>query len=421
MAGMLYADPGDPVLSVGTDRPDALYRKGEAATFNIRLEQDGKPLDAEVQWTLLKNGANEKKEGVVTLHEGMACITGTLDEAGFLPCAVKCEINGKKLDAEAAAGFDPLKIVASMPVPDDFDAFWNEKKKQLAAVPMKVQLTQVESTRPNVEVFDVQADCLGAPVSGYLGRPVGAKPKSLPALLSLHGAGVVSSDKGQAIHWAGMGMLALDINAHGLPNGKPVEFYETLKEGDLKSYAFIGCESRETNYFLGMYLRALRALDVLASQPEWDGHTLIVYGASQGGQQAIAAAALDSRVSLLVAGVPAMSDPNGTTIGRIDGAFFVVSRKPGANGGFSPEVVESARYYTGANFASRVKVPTQFTVGFIDHSCPPTLVYSAYNKIATADKKIHNGTTSGHALSEESRAIMQSAVSTHVKEQRGTQ
>lgn len=111
--------------------------------------------------------------------------------------------------------------------------------------------------------------------------------------------------------------------------------------------------------------------DLLASQPQWNGHKLVVYGASQGGQQAIAAAALDKRVSMLVAGVPSMCDPMGFTLGRMDGAFFIVSRSRTPDGKVSPEVLEASRYFSGANFASRVKVPTQFTVGFIDHSCPP--------------------------------------------------
>ncbi len=34
----------------------------------------------------------------------------------------------------------------------------------------------------------------------------------------------------------------------------------------------------------------IRAIDFLTAQPEWDGRTVIVYGSSQGGFQALAAA-----------------------------------------------------------------------------------------------------------------------------------
>lgn len=81
---------------------------------------------------------------------------------------------------------------------------------------------------------------------------------------------------------------------------------EELSRGELKDYRNAGHEDRETCYFKGMFLRLVRAIDFLTSQPEWDGKTLIVYGSSQGGYQAIVAAGLDSRVSYFCAGVPRM-------------------------------------------------------------------------------------------------------------------
>ena len=40
------------VLTVVPDRADALYRRGEAVTFTVKLEVDGKAAaDGEVQWT----------------------------------------------------------------------------------------------------------------------------------------------------------------------------------------------------------------------------------------------------------------------------------------------------------------------------------------------------------------------------------
>ena len=144
-----------------------------------------------------------------------------------------------------------------MPVPDDFDAFWNEQKAKLAGVPMNPRLTPVTAnSSKKMECFDVQLDCAGgAPVSGYYAKPAIAKPKSLPIILLLHGAGVTSSSLPSAVAWSTRGFLAMDINAHGIPNGKPAQFYKDLEEGTLKDYRQAGRESRETCYFLGMFLR----------------------------------------------------------------------------------------------------------------------------------------------------------------------
>ncbi len=92
---------------------------------------------------------------------------------------------------------------------------------------MKPTLTSVPSTVAGIESFDVQIPCVPPrPVSGYFARPAGAGPKSLPAILLVHGAGVGSSSLGGAVSAAKrFSALAMDINAHGIPNGKPEAFY----------------------------------------------------------------------------------------------------------------------------------------------------------------------------------------------------
>jgi cephalosporin-C deacetylase-like acetyl esterase len=176
-------------------------------------------------------------------------------------------------------------------VPDDFDEFWSQQKAELKAVPIKPVLTPAASTDKTVECFDVQVPCVGSvPVSGYFARPKDAKPKSLPAILFVHGAGVRSAILGAAIGAAREGALGMDINAHGIPNGKPAAYYEELNRTTLQDYRASGRESRETCYFLGMFLRLIRAIDFLTSQAEWDGVVVCVSGVSQGGGQSIAAA-----------------------------------------------------------------------------------------------------------------------------------
>ena len=266
-----------------------------------------------------------------------------------------------------------------------------------------------------MEAFDVQIDCLGAPVSGYYGKPQNAKPKSLPAILFVHGAGVRSANLG-SVYWAERegGMLAFDINAHGIPNGKPAAFYEQLAAGDLKDYRSVGREDREQCYFKGMFLRLIRAIDFLTEQPEWDGKTVIVYGSSQGGFQAFAAAGLDSRVTFFCAGVPAGCDHTGTSANRINGWPKLVPVD--ADGKPNTTVEQVARYFDCVNFATRAKCKgAAVTVGFIDTTCPPTSVYAAYNAL-TIPKSIHADTLSGHTSTPAASKFMQEAALQHVRE-----
>jgi cephalosporin-C deacetylase len=389
-----------PPFAITTDHANAIFKQGETVAFTVRLAADS-PLarDAEVAWSISKDGVPPVQTGKVQLTNGTASVTAKLNEPGHLLCRMTATVNGKTVEALAGAAIDPLLIKPSMPVPDDFDAFWSKQKQKLAAMPMNPRLTPVATkTATNVECFDVQLDCAGtAPVSGYYARPQGAKKKSLPIILLVQGAGVHSSSLANAATWCTKGLLAMDINAHGIPNGKPEQFYKDLEQGALKDYPHAGRESRETCYFLGMFLRAIRAIDFLTAQPEWDGKTVIVYGSSQGGFQAFAAAGLDGRVTYIAAGVPAGCDHTGAKANRISGWPKLVPN--GADGKPDERVLQAARYFDNVNFAARTRAKGAFvTVGFIDLTCPATSVYAAYNSLPIP-KQIYNDIPCGHANS----------------------
>lgn len=394
-------------LTVSIDRADALFAVGDPVECTISLNKQGKPVNgAEVSWTFSKDGLPPYENGKATLVDGKARATGKLGEPGFLQCRASFRETPQSapLTALAGAGIAPLEIKPSLPVPDDFEAFWKSQKEKLSAVPMKPTLTPEANAPDGLEVYDVQVECLGAPVSGYFARPKGAAAKSLPAILTVHGAGVGSSNRGSVTRWGAEGALAMDINAHGLPNGKPAEFYKALADGELKDYRVRGVGDRESIYFLGMFLRLVRAIDFLAAQPEWNGRDLIVYGSSQGGFQAFAAGGIDERVTVICAGVPAGCDHTGVAVGRVNGWPKFIPSLPVAAP--DPKALESVRYFDNVNFAARTHAKEAFvTVGFIDTTCPPTSVYAAYNALPI-QKAIFNDVKSGHANSAEAAKAM---------------
>lgn len=411
LAGFGMAPAEEASLTVTTDRPSAVYGKGETATFRIRLDQNGSEENRKAVWTVLKNGLVPVASGTASLQSGEATLSAKLDEPGFLLCEV--EVPGVKKPGRGGAAFAPEEIPPSAAEPTDFDAFWKRQLERLKAVPKNFKLTEVPSPQAEVATFDLQADCLGKPVSGYFARPATATPGSLPAILLLHGAGVGSGRLDVATGWAQKGMLALDINAHGLPNGKPEAYYADLSAGTLKDYPLAGFENPESNYFLGMFLRVVRALDFLTTQPEWDGRTLIVFGSSQGGAQSLAGAALDDRVSFFVAGVPAMCDHAGLLAGRDPGwpKFLRPEAAPSAG------AQKTVGYFDMVHFASRIKAPGFFTIGFLDSTCPPTTVYAAYNRLA-GEKTIFQDVAAGHVSTPQAKQLMRKAALDHAARQK---
>ena len=279
--------------------------------------------------------------------------------------------------------------------PADFDAFWKARRAELDKVPVRADRKDAELAPEykGIVCYDVQVDCAGnAPVSGYLCMPRNAKPKSLPALVMFHGAGVLSAQKHPEY---AANAIVFNINAHGLPNGKSPAYYKKLGATTLKTYRVADLDDRDKVYFVGMFMRVMRALDYVKSLPEWDGKTLIAMGGSQGGGQSLAAAGLDPQVTLCCAHIPALCDLGGAKAGRRPGWPIHLPANP--RGWDDPKVIAETAYLDGVFFARRIKCPVYVSTGLIDNTCVASAVYSVYNSFADGvDKHIEFNPRGGH-------------------------
>ena len=286
---------------------------------------------------------------------------------------------------------DPETVRPGFAEPADFDAFWEEQKRAVRAgaiAPREVPLEVEEPYRGRFELFDVTVATPGTkPVRAYLTRPAGEPGRKFPAMVTWHAAGVRSAMP--QYRFAGMGLLVLDVNAHGIGNGGSHEEYVRLYRTTMKDYRFEGADDREKIYFNGMYRRLIRALDYLKARPDWDGRTLIVYGGSQGGAQALAAAGLDPAVTAVIAHEPAMCDHGAPLAGRTAGWPRFIRMKGGKPA--DPVVARAVAYYDSAFFAARIRrAECLVLTGFIDTTCVPSSVYAAFNSIPSASKRIVN-------------------------------
>ena len=285
--------------------------------------------------------------------------------------------------------------------PKDFDKFWKAEKKALRALPIEVKYIPVNNIEPGYSCSDIEINCTGPkPARGYFAKPVDAKPKSLPIVLFVRAAGVkgdwCQSKPRDALNYAkmGNGALAFDLNAHGMLNGQPQEYYDELEKGELKNYWEIGIENRNDYYFRGMYLRLIRTLDFLTSQPQWDGKRILVIGESQGGGQALAAVGLDERVSVAVATVPAMCDFGGELVGRTGGW-----PQPFKFKGDKDKMLKTIPYFDAAHLLKNSKATIFTEIGFIDTTCPSVSIYAAINQ-SKGEKIVFGVPYRGHHLNQ---------------------
>ncbi len=277
---------------------------------------------------------------------------------------------------------EPEKFKPATGRPFNFNRFWKKEKKALRSLPLEIKSTPVEIANKGFECLDVEINCTGSkPARGYFVKPASAQPGTLPVVLNLHAAGVNGSwclaQPDNALFYAkmGEGALVFDLNAHGMLNGQSQQYYDDLAKGELKNYWETGMENRDEFYFRGMYLRLIRTLDFLCSQPEWDGKRIIVIGESQGGGQALAAAGLDPRVSAAVATVPAMCDFGRTLAGEKGGW-----PNPFGYSGNKHKMKKTLPYFDAAHLLKKSKAEIVAEIGFIDMTCPSSSVYAAVNQ-----------------------------------------
>ena len=353
-----------------------LYKKGQKIRVTLFLKEHS---NDSVSVRIRRNYSEQISQRKVKFTGDTLLI---FDETMNEPSSVIFETSTKTETASIGLVVDPEKFKPGTNRPKDFDRFWKEKKKTLRALPVTIKEVPVKESESGYYCADMEISCTGPkPARGYFAKPESARPKTLPIVLYVHAAGVKGSwcrsEPANALRFAkmGQGALCFDLNAHGMLNGQPEEYYANLENGELKDYPYQGMENRRDFYFRGMYLRLIRTLDFLTSQPEWDGKRILVIGESQGGGQALAAAGLDKRVTAVIATVPAMCDWGGALAGRRGGW-----PQPFERGGDRKKMLSVLPYFDTAHLLKDSKATILTEIGLIDMTCPSTSVYAAVNQ-----------------------------------------
>lgn len=355
-------------------KASGIYRLGERVGWTASRPQ-GAVTTGDYTYTVRKNNQEVIKTGRLDFSGGRAAIEVTLNEPAMVyvqissPAAMSGD-SGKGMALGAAVA--PEKLKPSVPRPRDFDSFWNAKINMLRKIPENAVLTPSDSGKPDIEYATIKMDHInGTHVYGQLAKP--KKPGRFPALLILQWASPpYPLQKQWVTDRAAEGWLTLNIEPHDVLPDQPQSYYDALPR-ELKNYHAIGRDDRDKNYFLQMYLADYRAVDYLASRPDWDGKTLVVMGTSMGGQQSLCVAGLHAKITHVIVNEPAGCDTNGSLHGRASG----YPNWPSDN----PKIMETALYFDAVNFASHIKVPALVAIGFVDTVTPPVGIWIAFNQL----------------------------------------
>ena len=210
-----------------------------------------------------------------------ACRPGHVGKAGISPCLARFRTpEGRTVEA-VAGGFSTQQIAPASARPRRLRFVLGRPETQAGRSADRAGSDACRAAQSEHPVFDVQRPCLRrAPVSGYLGLPKDAKPRACRPSSGCTGAGVRSSALANAVKSAEAGMLSMDINAHGIPNGKPNEFYAELSAG--RAERLSPCRPRAARRSISAACSPAPARDRPAhARAEWDGKVLAVIGHSQ--------------------------------------------------------------------------------------------------------------------------------------------
>lgn len=361
-----------PRIDCTTDKSPIAYRCGETATFTFSTP-DTNGLD--LVWTL---------DGDFGLHAAGTgnVLTATLDRPGFVRVSARTGDGKWPLAYTASAGFDIDKLSPASALPAGFDAFWDQTRAAVAAVPLNATAEEVESPTAGVRLYKVKLDTLGSFASGWLSVPQSADGKQYPAEATFFGynGSWAKDNRARPTSCPGTHIL-FRVMAHAFELERGDAYYTEVGQAARSGsygHGFDPAQNAkpETSYFYGMLCRDLKAIDYLRTRPEWDGRHLKVSGGSQGALQAIWMAALADGVTDLSAEVPWNCNLKGPEAGRCAGDW----RVPYAPGLDYFDPVFLARRFPAT---LRAVIPR---AGLGDYVCPPSGVATFYNAIRCPKK-----------------------------------
>ncbi|MGN0281811.1 MAG: acetylxylan esterase [Prevotella sp.] len=284
-------------------------------------------------------------------------------------------------------GVDPTEIVSPTDKQDDFDAFWDDAKTELATVAIDATFTKIEeksTAKRNVWLVEMKsiADSNGgepAIIRGYYAEPV-AEGK-YPAIVHYQGY-----DSGYDPYCpdgnSNTDFCELYLSTRGqlINNRSP---YENTY-GDWFQFNF---GDKDTYYYRGAYMDVLRAIDFLCSRDRVDSSNLFAEGASQGGAFTYAAATLsDHKLNAIASAIPFMGDfPDYFEVGSWPA--YPAHLKQQELGLSDEEMFAFLSYFDTKNLATRISAPVMSCIGLQDDVCPPHTNIAPYNNLPDGVEK----------------------------------
>ncbi|AZN39093.1 acetylxylan esterase [Paenibacillus albus] len=284
--------------------------------------------------------------------------------------------------------------------PAQLDAFWENALQAYENKPLDVQRERQESPFPHITIDKLTYKGYDdTPIHGWFmvpHAPDAANLAAYPTIVTFPG---YTDDRGYPERYAqwlllGYAVLAVDVRGQGGETGN----HMPEQTGSIKGWVSSNLLVPEGSYYHALTIDAVRAVDAAAAQPEVDVAKLATVGGSQGGGLALLSAALNPKVTAIIADIPNMCNMDHGVLNSSSSLAEIaqhLKRYPER----TEAVLHTLAHYDMLNLASRINVPVLMSVGWKDSVCMPETIYAVYNRI-TSEKIIYDYPFSGHEVSE---------------------
>lgn len=282
----------------------------------------------------------------------------------------------------------------------DFDAFWAETLADARDRTIPPLFEPVDAGLRTVDTWDVTfRGYAGQPVRGWFLAPRHRKGP-LPTVVQYLGYGDGRGLVHDRLLWSASGYahLVMDTRGQGSEGGQAGATGDVEPEGSSPSYpGFLtrGILDPRTHFYRRVFTDAVLAIDAARAHDAVDPERIILFGGSQGGGIALAAAGLEPSIAATLTDVPflchfrrAIELTNEHPYGEL-AKYLRVHRTQ------TDTIFRTLSYVDGVNHAARAKAPAIFSVGLMDTICPPSTVFAAFNHYG-GEKEISVWPYAGH-------------------------
>ena len=292
---------------------------------------------------------------------------------------------------------DPFAITSVNDKPEDFDAFWQAAKDQLAAINMNAQLTEIpERSNANgkvylVEMMSVPDGLTGEPVKirGYYCEPAGDQKR--PVIMHFYGYDTQGYTGAVDCPYASTNAEFYLSHRGQYLNNRPAGTNLGVAEETVNIYGDwfrYNLGEKDSYYYRGAYMDVVQAIRFMATRETSDMTKLFAEGSSQGGALTYVAAALSDYPFTAVAANVAFMGDFADAKDIISLAYWEINDHYWVDGVPIEQSLRYLPYFDIKHMTPRITCPVLASSGLADDVCPARLNLVPYNNLGTpAEKK----------------------------------